>query len=139
LAVYTPLKQRSWLNTVVGAVAGALPILMGWSAVGGELSIRAASMFMILFLWQFPHFMAIAWMYRRQYGQAGHKMLTVVDPSPPACSLYVTLAFLLGVGQLICAVMFLALRTDAAARILLRASLIYLPALWLLLMFVPLM
>ena len=74
VVVYTPLKTRTPLNTVVGAVAGALPTLMGWAAVGGSLSfelggggLKAATLFLIVFLWQFPHFMAIAWIYRRQY------------------------------------------------------------------------
>src|SRR4029078_4914749 len=77
--VYTPLKTVSVANTAVGAVAGALPVLIGWSAVGGALEARALALFLILFLWQFPHFMAIAWLYRREYGQAGYQMLTVVE------------------------------------------------------------
>ena len=83
--VYTPLKSRTWLNTAVGAVAGAMPILIGWSAVRlpGEswLSARPLALFSVVFLWQFPHFMAIAWLYRHQYGRAGIKMLPVVDPT----------------------------------------------------------
>ena len=86
--LYTPLKRTTPLNTVVGAIAGALPTLMGWAAVGGSFSLaagggglKAATLFLIVYLWQFPHFMAIAWIYRRQYAAAGLKMLTVVDPS----------------------------------------------------------
>ena len=63
-AAYTPLKVRTPLNTHVGAVAGAMPVWMGWAAVGGEWDVRAVALFLILFLWQFPHFMAIAWLYR---------------------------------------------------------------------------
>ena len=79
--VYTPLKKRSPLNTTVGAVAGAMPVLMGWSATGAPLDLRAWSLFLIVFLWQFPHFMAIAWIYRQQYAAAGLKMLSTVDAS----------------------------------------------------------
>src|SRR5207247_4890389 len=77
---YTPLKSISTTNTAVGAIAGALPVLIGWTAVGGQLDRRAIALVVMLFLWQFPHFMAIAWLYRRDYAQAGHQMLTVVDP-----------------------------------------------------------
>jgi protoheme IX farnesyltransferase len=164
VCVYTPLKSRTSLNTAVGAVAGAMPVLMGWSASGAEIDLRAAALFLVVFLWQFPHFMAIAWIYREQYDAAGLKMLTVVDPSgrragtqavlsalallpvsfipallSPGASLYVLAAFALGGGQLACAVMFCAKRDEAAARRLLRASLVYLPALLTLLLFVPLM
>ena len=86
VVIYTPLKTRHSLNTVIGVVAGAFPTLMGWSAVGGSLAmssggVMAATLFVIVYLWQFPHFMAIAWIYRRQYAAAGLKMLTVVDAS----------------------------------------------------------
>ena len=81
VVVYTPLKRRTPANTAVGAVAGALPVLMGWTAVGAPLDLRAWSLFLIVFLWQFPHFMAIAWIYRRDYDGAGLKMLSTVDPS----------------------------------------------------------
>ncbi len=160
VGIYTPMKARSPFNTVVGAVAGALPILMGWTAVGGNLGLSAATLFLIVFLWQFPHFMSIAWIYRRQYAAAGLKMLSVVDPSGvrggaqavwgalaliPVSLLpallgvagptYFLWALALGVGQLICAALFWLKMTDHSARILLRASLIYLPALlfWLML------
>jgi heme o synthase len=81
LLLYTPLKRVSWLNTVVGAIPGALPPVMGWTAVRGHLSAEAGALFGILVLWQLPHFMAIAWIYREDYAQAGFKMLSVVDPS----------------------------------------------------------
>ena len=88
--VYTPLKRSTPLNTAVGAVAGALPVAIGWFAAGGpgrlaagdvRGGMAAAALATVLYLWQFPHFMAIAWLYRRQYAAAGLKMLTVVDPS----------------------------------------------------------
>jgi protoheme IX farnesyltransferase len=88
--LYTPLKLTTPLNTAVGAVAGALPVAIGWLAAGGPErlaagdargGLAAAALATVLYLWQFPHFMAIAWLYRRQYEAAGLKMLTVVDPS----------------------------------------------------------
>lgn len=74
-AAYTPLKRYTALCTVIGAVPGALPPVLGWTAAGGELNLSAFSLFAILFVWQFPHFLAIAWMYREQYAQAGLKMI----------------------------------------------------------------
>jgi len=163
VCVYTPLKLRTHANTMVGAVAGAMPVLMGWTAVGGRLDISAATLFLIVFLWQFPHFMAIAWIYRRQYAAAGMRMLPVVDPTGlrpgmqavlaalvlvpvsllPAVAgfagpIYFFWALALGVGQLACAAAFLVRRNDASARTLLRASLVYLPALLMWLMLGPL-
>jgi len=161
--IYTPLKSRTSLNTVVGAVAGALPVLMGWAAVGAPLDLKAFSLFMILFLWQFPHFMAIAWIYRHQYDAAGLQMLTTVDPTGARagaqavmCALallpvsllpsvfglsgagYALSALLLGAGQLACAVAFLIQRSEGSARRLLWASLVYLPAILMLLIATPL-
>lgn len=166
--VYTPMKSRTSWNTAVGAIAGALPVLIGWSAVGGAYSLsdpRGLALFGILFLWQFPHFMAIAWIYRRQYGDARMLMLTVTEPSGhragvqavsaalallpasfvPALmstgygtSIYLVAAFVLGVGQLTCAIRFFLKRDDATAKWLLRASLIYLPALFVFLIFTTL-
>ncbi len=78
--VYTPLKRLTPLNTLVGAVPGALPPLMGWTAARGEMGAGGLALFAILFLWQIPHFMAIAWLYREQYARAGFRMLPVVDP-----------------------------------------------------------
>jgi protoheme IX farnesyltransferase len=80
LFVYTPLKRLTPLNTVVGAIPGALPPLMGWTASRGEMSVEGWSLFAILFFWQLPHFLAIAWMYREEYARAGFRMLPVVDP-----------------------------------------------------------
>lgn len=161
--VYTPLKVRTPWNTAVGAIPGAMPIAIGWSAAGGQFDLRAASLFLIVFLWQFPHFMAIAWIYRQQYARAGMQMLTVVDPTgrraglqavaaalallpvsfvpgllTPTAGLYVAAAFLLGAGQLLCAVLFCLNQEESSARRLLRASLVYLPTLLVLLTLLPL-
>lgn len=78
--IYTPLKRLTWLNTAVGAVPGALPPLMGWTAARGQLSLEGWALFAILAFWQLPHFLAIAWMYREEYEKAGFKMLPVIDP-----------------------------------------------------------
>ncbi len=80
LLCYTPLKTRSSLSTVVGAFPGAMPPLMGWTAATGEATAEAWALFAILFTWQFPHFLAIAWMYREDYARAGILMLPVVEP-----------------------------------------------------------
>lgn len=160
VAVYTPVKAWTPLNTAVGALSGAMPTLIGWSAAGAPYDLCAVSLYLTLFFWQFPHFMAIAWMYRRQYAKAGMRMWSVVDPSGlragfhavlaaaallpvtiiPAAGLpgagkfwYVSAALLLGVGQLACALAFFARLDDHSARRLLRASLLYLPTLLLLL------
>lgn len=154
VGLYTPLKSRSLTNTFVGAVAGALPILMGWTAVGGRLNLSAATLFSIVFFWQFPHVMAIGWIYRRQYAAAGIKVLPVADSTgllagvlavvtalvlmavsllPAridfAGPMYLIWALALGLGYLFCSVAFLLRRNDQTARVLLLASLIYLPAL----------
>ena len=154
VAFYTPLKSRSPWNTAVGSVSGALPILMGWTAVGRGLDLGAWALFLVVFLWQFPHVMAVAWMYRRQYGAAGLKMLPVVDPSGRRAGIqavtaalvlipvslapamlgiagtsYLIGALALGLGQLYYACAFLRHRNDRTARVLFRATLLYLPAL----------
>ena len=84
LGLYTPLKTRTTLATAVGAIPGALPPLIGWAAARGSLSEGGWILFAILFVWQFPHFMAIAWMYREDYARAGIQMLPVVDPKGDA-------------------------------------------------------
>lgn len=152
--VYTPLKTRTPLNTAVGAVAGAIPILMGWTATGVPLNLTALALAGVLFLWQFPHFMAIAWLYRHDYAKAGHRMLPVVDPSgyrsgaqavvaasllipvslvpslmPTSGSPLFYLVWALGLGgaQLGLAIRFALFRDEQSARLLLRATLLYLP------------
>jgi protoheme IX farnesyltransferase len=153
VCVYTPLKKRTWLNTLVGAVPGAIPVFIGWTGVGAEVDMRGICLFVLVFLWQFPHFMAIAWIYREQYRAAQMQMLTVVDPSgrragvqavvaafsvmlvslvPAALAaspspVYLLSSVALGMGQLYCAVQFQRHCSDTSARRLLRASIIYLP------------
>jgi protoheme IX farnesyltransferase len=78
--VYTPMKRLTWLNTSVGAIPGAIPPLAGWAAATGHLEPRAWILFAMLFIWQHPHFYAIAWMYRDDYRRAGFKMLPPNDP-----------------------------------------------------------
>jgi protoheme IX farnesyltransferase len=150
---YTPLKTRSPLNTAVGAVSGALPILIGWTATGAAIDMRALALVAVMFLWQFPHFMSIAWLYRDEYARAGQQMLTVVDPTglragaqalagalalvpvslvpalaPDAGSpvVFGVWTLVLGAIQAAVATQFLIHRNDRSARRLLRATLCYL-------------
>ncbi len=81
LFIYTPLKRRAGISTLVGAVPGAMPPVIGYAAVTGTLAIPALAVFAIMFLWQLPHFLAIAWLYREDYARAGMPMLPVIDPS----------------------------------------------------------
>jgi protoheme IX farnesyltransferase len=152
--IYTPLKRYTVFNTVVGAIPGALPPVLGWTAAGGSLDGGAFALFAVLFLWQFPHFMAIAWLYRDDYRNAGLKMIPVVDSTglktgltavgyatallpvswlPAQLGLsgngYAGAATILGVWYIFASVQFLRLQTVSAARWLLWTSLIYLPAL----------
>ncbi len=80
VVVYTPLKTRSSFGTVIGAIPGALPPIIGWAAASGSLPPQAWTLFGIMFLWQLPHFLAIAWMYRDDYARAGFRMLPVLEP-----------------------------------------------------------
>lgn len=153
VVVYTPLKVKSSLSTVVGAVPGAIPPMMGWTAVTGELEPGAWVLFAILFLWQMPHFLAIAWMCRDDYARAGFPMLPVVQPDGRSTALQMVLysvalipvslapavlglagggylagALLLGVGYTALGLRFAVHRSDAAARRVLLASVVYLPA-----------
>lgn len=79
LFVYTPLKRLTWLNTIVGAVPGALPTLIGCAAASNRITLGGWIFFGLLFAWQIPHFLSLAWMYRKDYARAGYKMLTVID------------------------------------------------------------
>ncbi|MEX1184487.1 MAG: heme o synthase [Gemmatimonadota bacterium] len=78
--IYTPLKRRTWIATLVGAVPGALPILSGWTAGGGGMSAPGLALFGILLVWQMPHFFALAWIYRMDYARGGFRLLTTMDP-----------------------------------------------------------
>ena len=80
ILVYTPMKRVSWFNTTIGSIPGAIPPMGGWAAATGNLDLGAWIMFLILFLWQHPHFYAIAWMFKEDYERGGFKMLPVVDP-----------------------------------------------------------
>ena len=150
--IYTPLKRTTGLCTAVGAIPGALPPVLGWTAAGGELNAGALSLFGILFLWQFPHFLAIAWLYREQYGKAGLKMLPSSRPGVTgrlatgyalallpvsllpsrfdlAGDAFFLTALVLGLGYVLCAVRFMRQETQSTARGLLWSSLLYLPLL----------
>lgn len=89
--LYTPLKRRTSLNTLIGAVPGALPIVGGWTAAGGSLDTAVGALFWILFLWQLPHFLALAWLYREDYRRGGLAMLSVEDPDGRATARMVVL------------------------------------------------
>jgi protoheme IX farnesyltransferase len=155
LIVYTPMKRRSPAATLVGAVPGALPPLIGWAASHGRVSIGGLALFAIVFLWQIPHFMAIAWMYRDDYARAGFPMLPVIDPEgrragrqaviyaallvpvslvPALVGVsglpYLVFAAVSGVVLLWLAARFASTRSDAAARALFFGSITYLPLLW---------
>ncbi|HEX8889438.1 MAG TPA: heme o synthase [Pyrinomonadaceae bacterium] len=155
LFMYTPLKTRTTLSTFIGAFPGAMPPLMGWTAAANEVTWGAWVLFAILFLWQFPHFLAIAWMYREDYGRAGIRMLPVVEPEGRITgqqivaytlmlvpvSLLPTMIGILGrvyfYGAIILGLLFLSSSISAAlsksrqqARRLLLASVLYLPLLF---------
>ena len=157
---YTPLKRRTPLCTVVGAFPGAMPPLIGWAAVRNGLSAQAWVLYAILFLWQFPHLLAIAWMYREDYARAGLQMLPRNDDdgratvrqilactlallpvslipafSGHAGTLYVVSAAMLGAGFLYYGARLAARRTNVLARQLLMASILYLPLVFAVLMF----
>ncbi len=155
LFLYTPLKTRTTLSTVLGAFPGAMPPLIGWVAATGALSVEAWILFMILFLWQFPHFLAIAWMYRDDYARAGIKMLPVVEPEGRvtcqqiitytvmllpvsllpvmvhlAGTVYLIGAIVLGLAFLYFSARMAIVRSKWQARRLLQASVLYLPMLF---------
>jgi protoheme IX farnesyltransferase len=155
LLLYTPLKRRSNLCTLVGAFPGAAPILMGWTAVRDQITLGGWILYAILFFWQFPHFLAIGWMYRDDYARARMLMLPQNDHDgviafrqvwimsaaliamslfPAALGMtgrvYLLAALLLGTGHVIAVHRAASLRTNASARELLHATVIYLPVLF---------
>jgi len=154
LFLYTPLKTRTWLCTLVGAVPGALPPILGWIAATGKIALGGILLFVIVFLWQLPHFYAIGWMYREDYARAGFPMLPVIDTTgrrtgwqasayilalilvtllPTAAGLagflYLAGAVLSGICFLVCGVLFARLRDFVSARRLFVVSVFYLPLL----------
>jgi protoheme IX farnesyltransferase len=155
--IYTPLKRRTSLATIIGAVPGALPPLIGWAAVRGSVAgPQPWVLFVIMFVWQLPHFLAIAWIFRDDYGRAGLKMLPVVEGPDGgvtgrqtalwaatliplgllplmfglADTTYAIGSLALGVAQFLLALQFARRRSLAAARGLFYGSIVYLPLLW---------
>ena len=159
LAFYTPLKRRTPLCTLVGAFPGAMPPLIGWAAARGSLSREAWVLYAVLFLWQFPHFLGIAWMYREDYARAGYVMLPPKDVEGrftgreifaftllllpvslmpallgQAGVVYLVGASLVGLAFLLCGARLAHSRSNALARSLVLASVVYLPLLFVLMM-----
>ncbi len=162
LFLYTPLKQKTWWSTTVGAFPGAMPPLIGYAAAANRLTAEAWVLYAILFLWQFPHFYAIAWMYRDDYSRAGIKMLPVVEPDGESTSrqillysvllipisllpkwigmtgsLYTVGAVALGLLFLYAGIRVSLDRTKVRARKVLLASVVYLPVLYCLMVIDP--
>jgi len=158
--LYTPLKTRTSASTAIGAIPGALPPLMGWTAASNEITLGAWILFAMLFLWQFPHFLAIAWMYREQYAKAGILMLPVVEPEGKITAkqiviftilllpisvapffiglagwVYLIGASLLGIWFLSASITAARAKSNEKARKLLLVSVIYLPLIFLLMVF----
>jgi heme o synthase len=159
LGIYTPLKRKSVLCTVIGAIPGAIPPLIGWAAARGSLSSEAWILYLMLFLWQFPHFMSIAWMYRRDYARAGYLMLPPGDDDGRTMALQVVvfsallvlvslIPAIMGeagltylVGAVVLGLLFVyhgarlaVVRSNSLARRVLMVSVIYLPFIYLLMM-----
>jgi protoheme IX farnesyltransferase len=153
--VYTPLKRRTSLSTLDGAIPGALPPVIGWAAATRTISLPAVVLFGIVFLWQMPHFLAIAWMYRDDYERAGIPLLPVLEPDgrrtgqqallyaavlwpvsllPTVVGIadapYAVVATILGFGLIALAALFARERTKQTARNLFLYSILYLPLLW---------
>jgi protoheme IX farnesyltransferase len=153
--IYTPMKRCSQLATLIGAVPGALPPMIGCVAARGALTVEAWTLFGIVFVWQIPHFMAIAWLYRDDFGRAGFPLLAVVEPDGRSTArqavlfsimlipvslapyflglsgpVYAIGAILGGLGLLLLAVSFAAARTNERAKRLFLGSITYLPLLW---------
>lgn len=158
--VYTPMKRVSWLNTTVGAFPGAMPILGGWAGATGTLSFDAGILFLIMFIWQHPHFYAIAWMFKEDYHNAGFKMLPYAEPGQasmfrqiyyyslvlipisvvPAISglsgmIYCVGALIAGIWLLVVSRQFIRTQSMLDARRLLKATVVYLPILLTLIIF----
>ena len=156
VAIYTPLKVRSPLATFVGALPGASPLLLGWTAATNTVDLGGWVLFSILFLWQFPHFYAIGWLYRDEYRRAGIQMLPVIEKDGASTGrhvvlygfnlipvsaapwmlglagpVYGTAAVVLGCLYLAAGVRMARQRTEENARMLLRVSVVYLPLLYL--------
>lgn len=152
--IYTPLKRKNPLSTIVGAVPGALPAMGGWVAVRGEISIEAWVLFAILFFWQLPHFLAIACIYREDYARGGFPVLPVLDREGFQTGIYIVLnclallsvsllptlmgltgtvyfigALILGLGFLIFGIRVVRQQSNRYAKQLLHASIVYLPVL----------
>ncbi len=157
--IYTPLKRVTSLATIVGAVPGALPPVIGWTAATGTISIEAIVLFAIVFFWQMPHVLALSWLYREDYERGGVRVLPVEEPDGRSTALqvvnyaaallpvsllpsvvglsgrvYLAGALVLGAGVLALAVRFAQHRTPQRARQLFFLSLIYLPVLWVLML-----
>jgi protoheme IX farnesyltransferase len=157
---YTPLKLRTSLSTIAGAVPGALPAVIGWAAATNTLSVEGWVLFGIVFMWQMPHFLAIAWMYRDEYARAGMPLLPVVEPDgrstgrqaviytaaliplsllPTGVGLatawYLIGAITLGAILMVLSLEFAAKRNLETARRLFFGSIVYLPILWAILVF----
>jgi len=155
--VYTPLKTRTSASTAIGALPGALPPLMGWTAAANEISLTAWALFAMQFFWQFPHFLAIAWMYREEYAKAGILMLPVVEPAGRITARQIVMfaimlfpvslapfffgvsgpiflvgAVLLGLWMIWASVRAAVAKTNEKAKKLLLVSVIYLPLLFIL-------
>jgi protoheme IX farnesyltransferase len=155
--MYTPMKTRTSLSTVVGAIPGAMPPLMGWTSASNRITVVAWALFATQFLWQFPHFLSIAWLYRKQYANAGIKMVPVVEPSGKLTARQIVLfsimllpvslapfffqvsgvAFLigglvLGLWMLGVSIQTALSKSDKSARKLLLVSVVYLPLFFLL-------
>jgi protoheme IX farnesyltransferase len=153
--LYTPLKTRTSASTAIGALPGALPPLMGWTSAADQITLGAWILFAILFLWQFPHFLAIAWMYRAEYAKAGIKMLPVVEPAGKITArqiviftvlllpvsimpyvfgvsgvIYLVGACLLGIWFLWASIQAARAKSNEKARTLLLVSVLYLPVLF---------
>jgi len=160
LFLYTPMKQRTWWSTTVGAIPGAMPPIIGYAAAAGTITGEACILFAILFLWQFPHFYAIAWMYRDDYARAGIRMLPVVEPDGRSTSRQIVVyglalipvslvptivgmsGYIYGFGALLLGLWFLYAGVRVAldrsllrARGVLMASVLYLPLIYGLMLF----